>query len=71
MWVMGPWRPTRVVALIPALVVLVLTACSGSGPFTDAVEADQLLALEGVGNFQKRFNEDLGSPRLILLVSPT
>jgi len=68
---MGPWHPTRVVALMPALLALVLTACSGSGTFTDAVEADQLLALEGVGEFQERFNEDLGSPRLILLVSPT
>ncbi len=68
---MGPWHPTRVVALMPALAALVLTACSGSGTFTDAVEADQLLALEGVGEFQERFNEDIGSPRLILLVSPT
>lgn len=68
---MEPWRRTRAIGLFGALVALLLAACSGSGTFGEAVEADQLLAMDQVAEVRERFNEDVGSPRLILLLSPT
>ena len=68
---MEPWRRIRALGLLTALAAILLAACSGSGSFGEAVAADQLLAIEGVGDVQDRFNADEGSPRLILLVSPT
>lgn len=68
---MEPWRRIRTIGLLGVSLALLLAACSGSGTFHEAVAADQLLAMEGVGDVQDRFNEDAGSPRLILLLSPT
>ncbi len=68
---MESWRLTRVLVLLVAVVAVVLAACTGSGTFTEAIEADQLRALGGVEELRGRFNDDAGSPRLILLMSPT
>ena len=68
---MESWRLTRVLALLVAVVAVVLGACTASGTFTDAIEAGQLRSLGGVEELQERFNKDAGSPRLILLMSPT
>lgn len=58
-------------ALLLAVAALVLAACSEARTFDEAVAADELVALGGVVDLQTRFNDDAGSPRLILLVSPT
>ena len=58
-------------ALVVAGLALVVAACTESSTIAEAVAADELVALSGVGDLQTRFNDDAGSPRLILLVSPT
>jgi hypothetical protein len=61
----------RRLALVVAGLGLVVAACTESSTIAEAVAADELVALSGVGDLQTRFNDDAGSPRLILLVSPT
>ncbi len=61
----------RRLALVVAGLALVLAACTESSTIDEAVAADELVALSGVADLQTRFNDDAGSPRLILLVSPT
>ena len=58
-------------AALALVVAGVLAASTGSGTFTEPIEAGQLRALGGVEELRGRFNDDAGSPRLILLVSPT
>ena len=67
---MESWRLSRV-ALLVAVAAVVLGACTASGTSTEAIEAGQLRSLGGVEELQERFNNDAGSPRLILLMSPT
>lgn len=64
-------HPTRFAGLLGALLALLLAACTGSGTADEAIEAEQLVAIDGVEDLVERFNNDGGSPRLILLVSPT
>ena len=54
-----------------AVLGLVAGACSGAGTVDEAIAADELVALGGVEDLQTQFNVDAGTPRLILLVSPT
>ena len=55
------------------LLALLLTACGTSGPTTvpSAPAGMSLTDLHDVGELQSRFTQDVGRPRLILLVSPT
>jgi hypothetical protein len=57
--------------LMLAMLSLVLAACSGARTTYEAIAADELVALGVVEDLQTRFNGDAGTPRLILLVSPT
>ncbi len=61
----------RRLTLVVAGLALVVAACTESSTIAEVVAADELVALSGVGDLQTRFNDDAGSPRLILLVSPT
>ena len=51
-----------------AMSVVLLASC---GPATPAVPDFRLQDLRRVAELQERFNRDQGSPRLVLLLSPT
>ena len=60
-------RPTAPLALLAALVSLALGGCS-------ALEPEVLTSLPNIQDLEdlkSRFNSGAGSPRLILLLSPT
>jgi hypothetical protein len=56
---------------------LLLTGCGNSGSATvpwdrpAAPAGMTLMDLRDVGQLEARFNQDVGKPRLVLLVSPT
>lgn len=50
---------------------LVTSACTTSQPLTAAVDAGQLGQLQSIDELAATFNDDVGQPRLILLLSPT
>lgn len=58
--------------LVAVMAVAVLAAsCSGPDGISAAVEAEQLAELTSVDELAGAFNADAGSPRLLLLLSPT
>jgi predicted small lipoprotein YifL len=68
----------RAILVWPLLLLAVLlTACGTSGPGTvpwdrpSAPAGTSLTDLHNVGELQARFTQDMGKPRLVLLVSPT
>lgn len=66
-------RQTAILALLLAAVLLVV-GCSASGSSSTAAPAgtsDQVKSLTDVAQLQDKFNEDKGSVRLVLLLSPT
>ena len=68
----GPYAVARV---LPVLLVFALasSACtSRAGPGTDSTtQSGRVTGLRSISELKERFNEDSGSVRLILLVSPT
>ena len=61
------WKPWDICWAGLTLVVL-LASC---GPSAPAVESSRLQELHRVAELKERFNRDQGSPRLVLLLSPT
>jgi hypothetical protein len=64
----------RACCILIALSVLPLTGCLGSSserPSSTAGGEPALTDLEGVGQFRSLFNESRGTPRLLVLLSPT
>ncbi len=59
---------SRLVWLLLAVVILA-TACSP--PITEAIAAGELEELSSVDELATAFNADTGTPRLLLLLSPT
>ncbi len=58
-------------AAISALIWILLLASCAPAPITEAVDAGALTELASIEDLATAFNEDSGSPRLILLLSPT
>ncbi len=63
-------NPIRAMILI-GVVMLVAAACSEPEGPAAAIEANELVELGSVEELKERFNDDAGSPRLIVLLSPT
>jgi predicted flap endonuclease-1-like 5' DNA nuclease len=61
--------------VLAALAVLALAACGGGDSSSPAAEAsapaDDVTDIDGIGPIREQFNRDAGSPRLLLLFSPT
>jgi len=60
-------------ASLTFIIVILLAACSTDGP-SDASPSELVMEisdLEGIEQLRKMFNEDAGTPRLLLLMSPT
>jgi predicted small lipoprotein YifL len=59
------------------LLALLVTACGSSGPASvpwdkpSAPAGMSLTDVHNLGELQSRFTQDVGKPRLVLLVSPT
>jgi len=55
-----------------AAALVVAAGCGGGSEEPDgAVRPSELQDLDGVGAFARAFDESKGSPRLVLLLSPT
>ena len=70
------WRWRRSQAAVPlALVALVVAGCGGGGdasaPRETAARTGGLTDLANIADLQQRFDADSGTPRLILILSPT
>jgi hypothetical protein len=60
--------------VVAALAVLALAACGGgdsSSPAPQAAPADEITDIDGIEPIREQFNRDAGSPRLLILLSPT
>jgi len=61
----------RLVAAASLVVVLAATGCgSSSSPSTDA-SPERVRELTSIEGLRESFNDDRGTPRLLLLLSPT
>jgi hypothetical protein len=70
-------RLTRLLRLLPVLLVLALAGCGHLGGISAPWDRPSppagliLTDLHTIGDLQNTFNQDAGKPRLIMLVSPT